>query len=389
MKLLVACERVDAEGGTETYLRSLLPALVSRGYEVRVVARTVTQPEAYGVPAQAVEWSDEHDAPCADAANAVAAIAREFRPDVAALHNVLDVGVLDVMRANAPRVVYHLHDHRPFCPNGDRLYPQGGSICRVAMGEFTCGWHALVNGCAYGPRPRTLALIRNREAVARAVGAADATLAFSRYLANLALRNGINVRNTHVVAPALDDAAFAQSPAARPRTDAVLFAGRVVPSKGARSLVRAVASIPPPQRPLLRIAGVGPDLAATLDDARSRGVHLEALGRLDAAGLRRAYDDATIVAMPSLWGEPFGLAGIEAFARGRPVVAYDVGAISEWLRSGLGRLVPGADERALGAAILGLFERDTWTESSARAFAASHSYRIAAHVERIGEIYRQ
>ena len=135
VKLLVACERVDAEGGTETYLRSLLPALVSRGYDVRVVARIVTQPEAYGVPAQAVEWSDEHDAPCADAADAVAAIAREFRPDVAVLHNVLDVGILDVIRRIAPRVVYHLHDHRPFCPNGDRLYPRGGHICKVAMGE--------------------------------------------------------------------------------------------------------------------------------------------------------------------------------------------------------------------------------------------------------------
>ncbi|HEY6450492.1 MAG TPA: glycosyltransferase family 4 protein, partial [Candidatus Cybelea sp.] len=110
---------------------------------------------------------------------------------------------------------------------------------------------------------------------------------------------------------------------------------------------------------------------------------------LDAADLRRAYDDATIVAMPSLWGEPFGLAGIEAFARGRPVIAYDVGAISEWLRSGLGQLVPRGDERALGAAILGLLGHDAWAESSPRAFEASHSYRIAAHVERIGEIYRQ
>ncbi len=388
MKLLVACERVDAEGGTETYLRSLLPALVSRGYEVRVVARIVTQPEAYGVPAQAVEWSDEHDAPCAEAADAVAAIAREFRPDVAVLHNVLDAGVLEIIPGIAPRVVYHLHDHRPFCPNGDRLYPRGGQICKVAMGDLTCGWHALVNGCAYGPRARTLALIRNREAVARAVGTSDATIAFSRYLANLAQRNGIDAGRVHVVAPALGDAAFAQSPTARPQTDAVLFAGRVMPSKGARSLVRAVASIPPPERPLLRIAGVGPDLAATLDDARSRGVRLEALGRLDAAALRRAYDDATVVAMPSLWGEPFGLAGIEAFARGRPVVAYDVGAISEWLGSGFGRLVPRGDERALGAAILALLERDAWAAASAGAFAASHSYQIAAHVERIGEIYR-
>lgn len=389
MKVLVACERVDAEGGTETYLRSLLPALVARGYEVRVVARTVVQPDAYGVPAQAVEWSDEHDAPSPDAAAAVAAIVREFRPDVAALHNVLDAGIVQIVRRTAPRVVYHVHDHRPFCPNGDRLYPQGGGICKVAMGELSCGWHALVNGCAYGPRPRTLALIRNRETVARAIAATDATIALSRYVANLAQGNGIEAARTYVVAPALGHSAFAESPAVHPRIDAVLFAGRVMPSKGARSLVRALATIPAPERPLLRIAGAGPDLAATVADARSLGVGFEALGRLDDAALRRAYDEATLVAMPSLWAEPFGLVGIEAFARGRPVVAYDVGAISEWLRSGLGLLVRRADHRALGAAIRALLERDAWDEISARAFAASQAYRIGAHVERIGAIYGQ
>ena len=65
--------------------------------------------------------------------------------------------------------------------------------------------------------------------------------------------------------------------------------------------------------------------------------------------MRAAYDAATLVAMPSLWGEPFGLVGIEAFARGRPVVAYDAGAISEWLcaSSGGGRVVPLGDEQAL------------------------------------------
>ncbi len=105
--------------------------------------------------------------------------------------------------------------------------------------------------------------------------------------------------------------------------------------------------------------------------------------------MRRAYDDATVVAVPSVWGEPFGLVGIEAFARGRPVAAYDVGAISEWLREDCGRLVPRADYRALGAAIRTLLEREAWEKTSARAFAASHAYRMEAHVERIGEIYER
>lgn len=387
MKLLVLCERVDAEGGTETYLRSLLPALAARGHTLRVVARTVVQPQAYGVPAQAVNWSDEHDPPSEAAAGAVAAIAREFDPDVAAVHNVLDAGVLATVRRSAPRVVYHVHDHRPFCPNGDRLYPQGGAMCDAPMSGVTCGWHALVHGCAYGPRPRTLTLIRNREAVARAVAEANATVTLSRYVANLAQRNGIAAAQTHAIVPPLADEAFAAPPAPRPTVDAVLFAGRVMPSKGARSLVGALATLSLSQRPLLRIAGEGPDLAKTLAEANARDVRTEALGRLDAAAMRAAYDAATLVAVPSLWGEPFGLVGIEAFARGRPVVAYDAGAISEWMHDGGGRIVPRGDESALGTAIAALLADDAWEAAATRAFAGAQAYRLETHLDRLESLY--
>lgn len=386
MKILVACERVDAQGGTETYLRALLPALRTRGHDVRVIARSVTDPGAYGVAAQELHWSDEHDPPSLPAARETAAIVSAFAPDVAAVHNVLDAGIIEALGAHAPRVAYHVHDHRPFCPNGDRLYPQGGEICDVPMGARTCGWHALVHGCAYGPRQRTFGLINLRARVARAVAAADATIALSRYVAGLARRNGVTGELLHVVDPPLERGALTATIAPRPPSDAVLFAGRVVPSKGARSLVRALARLDEQRRPVLRIAGDGPDLEPTLREARAYGVRIEAIGRLDAPAMRDAYDRSTIVAMPSLWGEPFGLVGIEAFARGRPVAAYDAGAIGEWLDGG-GRIVARGDETAFGDAVASLLEPAAWSEASATAWAAARRYSLDAHVERIEAIY--
>jgi glycosyltransferase involved in cell wall biosynthesis len=384
---LVACERVDAEGGTETYLRAILPALKARGHALAIIARSVTQPEAYGVTAEAIAWSDEHDPPTAAAAADAVRIARAFEPDVTVAHNVLDAGVLEALRAHAPRFVYHIHDHRPFCPNGDRLYPRGGGICAATMGVPACGTHALLNGCAYGPRPRTIALIGLRRRVAHAIADADATIALSHYVATLAARNGIATERIRTIAPPLEAAAFAASPAPRPSNDAVLFAGRVMPSKGARSLVRALARIPADRRPQLRIAGDGPDLTATLLEARRRAVRARALGRLDPLALRRAYDEATIVAVPSLWGEPFGLVGIEALARGRPVAAYDAGGIAEWLPKDAGRLVPRGDERALAAAIGALLTPEDWADRSQRALTAARAYDLDAHVVAIEALY--
>ena len=34
---------------------------------------------------------------------------------------------------------------------------------------------------------------------------------------------------------------------------------------------------------------------------------------------------------PSLWAEPFGIVGIEAMARGVPVVGFNVGGVRDWL----------------------------------------------------------
>jgi len=390
VKLLVLCERVDAEGGTESYLRTLLPALCARGDEVQVLARSVNNARAYGVPCEQIPWSDEHDAPSSEAAARVADFARTFEPDVAVAHNVLDAGVLAAARSNAPRFVYHVHDHRPFCPNGDRLYPQGGGICELPMGALTCGFHSLVHGCAYGPRPRTFGLIAVREEVALAAIGADAVISLSHYMAGTAKRNGILAASSHVVAPPLGDDAFAAAVAPQPEIDSVLFAGRVMPSKGARSLVRALALIQDANKPVLRIAGAGPDLDAALGEAEHHGVRIEALGRLSASALREAYDRASIVAVPSLWAEPYGLVGIEAFARGRPVVAYAAGGIPEWIDAGNGGgiAVPRGDERALSRAIVELVRPGAWATASQRAFASAQRYRLASHVEALRAIYR-
>jgi glycosyltransferase involved in cell wall biosynthesis len=233
-------------------------------------------------------------------------------------------------------------------------------------------------------------LIGVREDVALAVVGADAVVSLSHYMSATAQRNGILRENQYVVAPPLDADAFAASPAQRPATDSVLFAGRVMPSKGARSLVRALALIEEARKPILRIAGVGPDLDATLGEAEHHGVRVEALGRLSAASLRDAYDGATLVAVPSLWAEPYGLVGIEAFARGRPVVAYAAGGIPEWIDAsgGGGVAVPPGDEPALARAIASLLESAAWTAASQRAFAASQAFRLDAHVGALRAIYR-
>jgi glycosyltransferase involved in cell wall biosynthesis len=56
--------------------------------------------------------------------------------------------------------------------------------------------------------------------------------------------------------------------------------------------------------------------------------------------------------MSSLWPEPFGAAGLEAMRSGLPVVAFDAGAISEWLLDGVnGFLAPWMDRDAFAGRV--------------------------------------
>ena len=68
-------------------------------------------------------------------------------------------------------------------------------------------------------------------------------------------------------------------------------------------------------------------------------------------------DAADLCVVPSVWQEAFGLAVVEPMARGKPVVATNVGGIPEIILHGVtGLLVPPGDQSALANAIGSLLE---------------------------------
>lgn len=109
----------------------------------------------------------------------------------------------------------------------------------------------------------------------------------------------------------------------------------------------------------LIIVGDGP----AIDELKNLAEELDMSSRITFAGwlshdkLDVLYRRCTLAVVPSVWPEPFGIVGIEAMAYERPVVAFDVGGISEWLKEGeSGFLVKGGDEKALAEKINVLLE---------------------------------
>jgi glycosyltransferase involved in cell wall biosynthesis len=114
-------------------------------------------------------------------------------------------------------------------------------------------------------------------------------------------------------------------------------------------------------------------------------------GWMDGPALAQELADASIVAIPSLWPEPFGLVGIEALASGRPVVASSTGGICEWLQDGRnGLAVAPGDVGALARALQELLDdpaRQRAMGVSGRELVA-RSFSAERHVQALLGAYR-
>lgn len=169
----------------------------------------------------------------------------------------------------------------------------------------------------------------------------------------------------------------------------VAAAGRIAPEKGFDHLIRAVA--------VAREAGVELFcLIAGAGDLSALKILVSELGlesRVFLLGFRRdipgIYSAADIVAVPSIWQEPFGFAVVEAFACGRPVVASRVGGMVEIVTPGTGVLVDPGDERAIARAVIDLsWDRKRCVEMGRQARIRARDFPLDGCVRGVESVYR-
>ena len=291
----------------------------------------------------------------------------EVRPQAVHFFHLRQLGshLIPLARRLGARTVVSLTDFWFLCPRFT-LLRSDGSLCQGppdgGRGCIACDQPDLVGveadagpaAAAWSPGARAKALLDRPRVQRECLLQADAVFAPSRFLADMFERNGIAHPNMRVAPYGLEPGRIDRVEALRPRSPLRLgFCGVLSPWKAPHLAIEAMQHV---------LASVTLRIHGRLEepmfaDYISRLQHIaQADARISFAGAYGAKDASSVFAemdalvVPSVWYENTPFVVLEAFAAGVPVVASDLGGLSEVVREGEnGFLFPAGDARSLGS----------------------------------------
>ena len=230
------------------------------------------------------------------------------------------------LAARRPLVVEH-HGFQTICPNGQLLIEPAGVPC---PGHFMAGHQAECLRCNSGQGRLTSFKLWILTYVRRFLCArAAANITPTQWLGGQ-----LHLPRSLPIPHGLEATEITPRPEALSIPPVLAFQGRLVTTKGVRLLLEAARILRQQGQTFeLLIIGDGPERSSLENFAREAQLDAQVrfAGRLDGAELEAALGQSSVVVVPSLGGEVFGLVVAENMLRALPVVASDLGAFVEVL----------------------------------------------------------
>jgi glycosyltransferase involved in cell wall biosynthesis len=172
----------------------------------------------------------------------------------------------------------------------------------------------------------------------------------------------------------------------------VLTVRRLVYKNGIDTLIES-ANIAVKKNPkiVFLVVGKGPDLNKVQMKIEQLGIenNFRFTGFVKDEDLPFYYNAADFFVLPSKSGEGLPLVALEAMACGLPVIATDVGGISEILMEDYGKLVPPNQPELLAKAVLEFSNIDLSSRKLELRAVMEEKYSWDKNVERLVEIYEE
>lgn len=252
--------------------------------------------------------------------------------DAVIIHRVNNLELLKKLNECFKTIVV-VHDHDYYCLRRHKYFPIKRINCHLPMNNLVCSLCSLMikknSNSKFG---FSLINKKNIFAVKKELMKSYATIVLSDFMKKNLIMNGWEKEKIHKLYPIHeinDNIAYDKIINSKSNELNLLYVGQLIRGKGVDILINACRLLKINYH--LKIVGRGNDYEylKNLIDIYGLNKKIELVGWVD--NIDHFYNEADIVVVPSRWQEPFGLIGIEAFSRKRPVIGFNIGGIPEWL----------------------------------------------------------
>ncbi len=387
MRILLAGANRAVEGGAETYQRALIAALAAGGH---AVALLYERPAGAGRPTVDSEAQSTPVWGTAELGTESAlARAAQWAPDVVYVQGLASPALEAQLLDRWPGVLF-AHGYYGTCETGTKRHAFPGVVmCTRRFGPACLALHH-ARRCGGLSPVAMIRMYRLQAARYALLSRYRAICVASAHMRSEYLRHALPADRLHVLhLPPTGITRDPLPPVGRSPTNHVVLAGRLTDLKGGAVLLDA---LPSASRTLglplsLTVVGDGPERQRLEARARARGVAARFFGWASAAERNRILRTAGLLAMPSVWPEPWGLVGLEAACAGVPTVAFGVGGIPEWLAPGQsGELAPAdppTPEGFAGAIVRALGDPAHYARLCRGAWERVQHYTMERHVQEL------
>ncbi|MBI3722709.1 glycosyltransferase [bacterium] len=352
MRIVFVTRAYSVTGGIARHVRDLARELEARGSKVLVLhddpgATSEAGEKIERIVGLADEWPFSPRSTARGALEAAVA----FGADVVHVQECDDHATEVALRGRFPATkTLHVYDA---CPAGSLYQRRLHRECPTGPG-LHCWVDTTTKGCIASRRPWVHLRMLARATAARShlTGYRKLVTASEAVARHIRSSTGAEV----AVVPNFTRA-FENAPPPAGERRGLAYVGRLVPDKGAHVLLDALARLPGAIE--LDVLGEGGDRPRLEERARSLGIaaRVRFRGWASAEEVLTVLSRTAVLALPSLWPEPFGIVGIEALAACAGVVASRVGGVDQWFDARFGELVPPGDAALLADAIARVHER--------------------------------
>lgn len=269
-------------------------------------------------------------------------ILKDFKPDVVHIHNLHFSGssaVIYAIRKMKIPIVMTLHNYRLVCPSAS-LFFEAEPFFNSLKGGFP--WDATKKGVYQHSKLKTfwLAVAIYFQQKSGILNSVNKFILLGEHSKEIFLKSPLkHLENRLVIKPNFSPPSPIK--ATIPLVTNFLFIGRLTEEKGIKVLLKTFEG----SKNTINIVGTGPLVDMVMESAKENK-NIKFLGEQNRENINLLLAQCSALLFPSIWFETFGMVIIEAFSKGKPVIASNLGNIPNIVQDGYNGFLftPGSDE---------------------------------------------